>query len=363
MPCSASKIVPALLLLATVAPALADDSAELENLRHRLEKLEARESGAEGFAIRVGEKKLRFWGALEVEAGYLDQKDQAAISDINVATALLGLDVSYSDRLSGRLALIHEEGEEPEVALDEAHLTFSRPEIMGGEMKITAGRNHLPFGAFTSIMVSDPLTLELGEINRTALLTSWENGKVTMQAGIFNGERDTTGHDLIDNGVAALTLTPSDKISLGVSYLCDLAESEADLLADATTTYAENINSASAFLTLKYAPLTVNLEYLGALKGFSEALLADPDHAPELSDRKPRAWFAEATFAPGADWAISGRYEQARDYQDDVRRYGATFSYGLEVNTTLSLEYLYSDFARETEGTASQITIQLAMEF
>lgn len=360
---NAAKLLPALLLLATAAPALADDSAELENLRHRLEKLEARESDPEGFAIGVGRKKLRFWGALEVEAGYLDQKDQAAESDINVATALLGMDVTYSDQLTGRIALLHEDGEEPEVALDEAHLTLSRPEIMGGEAKITAGRNHLPFGAFASIMVSDPLTLELGEVSRTALLTGWENGKVAVQAGIFNGERDTTGHDVIDNGVAALTFTPTEQISFGASYLCDIAESKADLLAGTATTYEENINSASVFLTLKFAPVTVNLEYLGALKAFSEAMLIDPDRAPELSGHKPRAWFAEVSFAPGADWAVSGRYEKAKDYQDDVARYGTTFSYGLAEQTTLSLEYLYSDFERESDDTTRQVTVQLAMEF
>lgn len=359
-----AKLLPALLLLTTAAPALAEPVGEIEELRHRLEKLEAREKDAEGFAISLGRKKLRFWGALEVEAGYLDQKDQAAASDVNVASALLGLDVTCSDRLTGRIALLHEDGEEPEVALDEAHLTVSRPKIMGGEAKITAGRNHLPFGAFASIMVSDPLTLELGETNRNLVLTGWENGKVAVQAGFFNGERDTTGHDVIDNGVAALSFTPTEQISFGVSYLCDLAESKADLLAGTDPAiYEKNVGAASAHLTLKLAPVTVTVEYLGALKEFSKEVITDPGKTSNLTGLKPRTWFTEATFAPSEDWAVSGRYEKAKDYQNDVARYGATVSYGLDVNTTLSLEYLYSDFARETEDTAQQVTVQLALEF
>jgi len=109
--------------------------------------------------------------------------------------------------------------------------------------------------------------------------------------------------------------------------------------------------------------VTVTVEYLEALKEFSQAMLADPARAPELTGRKPRAWFAEVGYAPSKDWALSGRVEKAKDYQDDVARYGATFSYGLDTNTTLSLEYLYSDFARESGVTAQQVTMQLAVEF
>lgn len=364
MPRPVAPLLPALLILTTAAPVLADDSAEIENLRHRLEKLEAREKDAEGFAISLGQKSLNFWGAVEVEAGYRDLEERPATSEITVATALLGMDASYGDRATGRIALLHEEGEEPEVALDEAHLTISWPGLLGGKAKTTAGRNHLPFGAFASIMVSDPLPLELGEVSHTALLAGWENGKVAVQVGCFNGERDTPGHEVIDDGVAALTITPSDQISFGVSYLSDLAESEADLLAATDPAVAgKNVSGISANLSLKLAPVTVTLEYLGALGEFSAEQLAAPGKSPELTGRQPRTWFAEASFASGAAWAVSGRYEQAKDYQDDLARVGATFSYGLAASTTLSLEYLYSDFAREHEETAQQVTVQLAMEF
>lgn len=356
-----TKLLPLLLLTATQARA--EPAGEVEDLRQRLEKLEARHEEPEGFSIAKGKKILTISGALEVEANYTDTADLNATSDINGATAQINFNAAVSERVKGRVALLHEDGADPAVDIDEAYIEFNHPELAGGTLKVTAGKAYLPFGAFASSMLSDPLTLNLGETNRNLILTGWENGRVAVQFGAYNGDRDTTGHNVIDNGVAALSLTPTEQISFGVSYLCDLAESNANLLADATSVYDNNVNAASAYLSLKLAPVTINIEYLGALKEFSEELLADPTRAPELSGRQPRAWFAEVTFATHDDWAVSGRYEKAKDFQDNLARYGATVSYGIDVNTTLSLEYLYSDFARETEDTAQHVTVQLALEF
>ncbi len=359
------QLLPALLLL-SATPALGEPAGEVEELRQRLEKLEARHEEPEGFTLAVGKKILTISGALEVEANYTDTADRNGDSAVSVATAQVNFDAALSDRVKGRIALLHEDGEEPTIGIDEAYIELSHPESAGGTVKLTAGKSYLPFGTFNSVMVSDSLTQDLGESNRNLLLTGWENGIVAVQLGVYNGDHDTTGHDVIDNGVAALTFTPTEKISFGFSYLCDLAESNADLLADADTNsnpYEKIVNAASANLTLNFAPLTVTVEYLGALKEFSEELLADPGKSSDLTGRKPRAWFTEVTLAPGEDWAVSGRYEKAKDFADDVARYGATFSYGLDANTTLSLEYLYSDFAREAEETANQVTVQLALEF
>jgi len=180
MPRTATKLLPVLLFLATAAPALAEPAGEVEDLRQSLEKLEARHEEPEGFSITNGKKILTVSGAIEVNAAYTDTADKPAASNITVKTAQVNFDATVSDRVKGRIALLHEEGEEPIVNIDEAYIAVTRPEIMGGALKITAGRAYLPFGAFTSAMVSDPVTKELGEIRKTALLTGWGNDKVTI---------------------------------------------------------------------------------------------------------------------------------------------------------------------------------------
>ena len=62
---------------------------------------------------------------------------------------------------------------------------------------------------------------------------------------------------------------------------------------------------------------------------------------------------------PYPRWHLGARYEQADDFQDDLRRYGAVVSFGIFKNTILSLEYLLGD-ANETSHT---VTAQLAYRF
>ncbi|MHB8810736.1 MAG: LbtU family siderophore porin [Desulfobulbaceae bacterium] len=351
-----------LILMSLAVPALAESQGEVEEVRQHTEKQEAPEKEPEGFTLTAGNKTLTISGVLEVEASYTDTSGSPAESDLNVATAQLNFDAAVSVRVKGRIALLHEEGEEPTVDIDEAYISYSQPEILGGSLKGTAGKVYLPFGTFNSAMVSDPLTLELGETNRTTLLAGWENDMVTVQMGGFDGDYSTTDHNEIDNGVIGVTVSPTDTIKFGISYISDLAETNAELLGDASSDYESSVDAASAFVTLDFSPLTVNLEYLGALDKFSEEMLADPDHAEELTGREPRAWFAEMGFAPNEDWLFSFRFEQATDYQDDAVRYGATVSYALYEFTTLSLEYLYSD-PDLAENTTTQVTAQLALEF
>lgn len=351
-----------LILMGIAIPALAESPGEVEEVRQHKEKQEAPEKESEGFTLTAGNKSLTISGLLEVEAAYIDTTGSPAESDLNVATAQLNFDAAVSDRVKGRIVLLHEEGEDPTVDIDEAYISYSQPEILGGSLKGTAGKAYLPFGAFSSAMVSDPLTLELGETNRTTLLAGWENDMVIVQIGGFAGDYDTTDHEEIDSGIVGITVSPTDKIKFGVSYLSDLAETNAELLGEASADYESSVSAASAFVTLDFSPLTVSLEYLGALDEFAEEMLADPDHVEELTGREPSAWFAEMGFAPNDDWLLSCRFEQATDYQDDVVRYGATVSYALYEFTTLSLEYLYSD-PDLAENTTSQVTAQLALEF
>ena len=82
-----------------------------------------------------------------------------------------------------------------------------------------------------------------------------------------------------------------------------------------------------------------------------------------MTGSKPQAWFVEMGFTSAEDWSFAARYEEARDFQDDVFRYGASASYSLQESTALSVEYIHSDFDRPTASSAAQVLIQMALEF
>ncbi len=64
---------------------------------------------------------------------------------------------------------------------------------------------------------------------------------------------------------------------------------------------------------------------------------------------------------PSAQIQIAAIYEQAKDFQDNVDRYGATASYGLYEHAVVALEYLHAN--DDKDDSANLMAAQLALKF
>lgn len=349
--------------LSSALAAHPDTSSEIENLKQRIEALEAgqAEKTAEEppFSLMAAGKYLTLGGLLELEANYTDINGGDSRSDLTLATAELSLEVAINEQIGGHVILLYEEDQgDDSLNVDEAVISLHSPKpFMGQTGAFYGGKLYLPFGKFNSNMVSDPLTLELGETNDTAAIFALEGDLWNFSLGIFNGGTDAVGDDdHLDSLVAALELTPMENVSFGVSYISDLAESDVELVADSTL-YSDNVAGVSAFISATFGPVGLEAEILGALDDFDSALVGLSD----LSGTKSLAWNLEASYQATDDLLFAARYEQANDFQDDVKRYGAAASYGLFAHTVLALEYLHAD--PETDPDSDTMTAQLAFEF
>jgi hypothetical protein len=254
-----------------------------------------------------------------------------------------------------------EAGEEDDIEVDEAVISLTSPgKLFGQTPSVHVGQMYVPFGMFNSSMVSDPLTLELGETQDTAALFALEGDLWAFKAGVFNGDTDADGdNNHIDNFVASLEIMPLENLAFGFSYINDLAESDSELVQDATF-YSSNVAGASAFLSAQCGQFGLELEYLTALEDFDSALIAIGDG---LTGKRPEAWNLELVWMPTDKIQLAARYEEANDFQDDVKRYGATASYGLHEHVVVALEYLRSDADVAVDDTVDVVTAQLALEF
>jgi len=206
-------------------------------------------------------------------------------------------------------------------------------------------------------MVSDPLTLDLGETNDTAAVIALEGERWSLSLGAFNGGTDARGDDdQIDSLVAALEFEPSEELSFGLSYLSDLAESDIGLVADSTL-YGSSTPAAAAFISATLGPFGFEVEALGALEDFDQPLIGLSD----LTGDRPLAWNLEAVWMATDRTQFAARIEGANDFQGDLMRYGVTGSCGIFENTVVALEYLYAD--PETDPASHTLTGQLAFEF
>ena len=347
--------------------------AEIENLRNRIEQLEKKqeeESAAEeitvgdedeGFVIEIADKKLMIWGSVALNGVY-SKEEGTDESDLAVSEAQLGFMPMINDKIGAHFVLLYEDGED--IAVDEANITLSQyGEGMG--FNFVGGLQYLPYGNYSSSMISDPLTLELGETSETAVVFGWANELVSVRVGAFNGDVDAgDDDDVIDSLVASLEINTSYGITVGASYISDLAESGIELiqpdLGGSISHYVDSVAGASLFVTAEYGMFVVNAEYVLALDDFEqESIVAAIDAGENLTGPEPRVFNLELNFSPIERWDFALRFEKAKDFQGDPERYGFTISYGIFTHMVLALEYLRT----EADVDIDMVTAELGISF
>lgn len=337
--------------------------AEIENLKRRLQRLEgttekaADETEKDGLTVGTLLKNLTFNGVVEIEANFTKTENAQEQSDLVLATAQLGFDFKVNDYVGGHIVLLHEEGEPESVVVDEGNITIFKPLGEDGRIGLVAGRFYQPFGHFNSSLLTDPLTVEMAETNNTGLQFTIENKYFGFNGSVFSGETDAIGDDdHIETVVASLNVTPFKALTIGGYFMSDLAESDIGLVGNPML-YADSVGTAGGFLSLDTGFFVLNAEYITAIDSFDAVVLGG-----DLTGRDPEVWTAEAGIIPMEAFEIAARYEKAKDFMDDISRYGGVISFNIYDNTILGLEYLLEE-PDIVGNDVHTVTAQLAVEF
>lgn len=343
------------------APALADlpdANVQLENIGERRDAVTTGTADdAPPLSLKIGKASFTLSGLVEIEGSCLHVEGGADSDDLRLSTVQIGLETVYSPWLSGRLTGLWEEGDTEPMIVDEAVMTLILPwKLFGQTTELYLGRQYLPFGSYPSGMISDPLTLELGETHTTALILALESEHWRADIGSFEGSVDD-GDDGPDSWVLAIEATPREGLTLGASWISDLAESDAKLVQDEGL-YRDDVPGWSAFVAMQHGDFGLTAEYLAAIDQFEPE---QTEAGGDLTGRRPQTWNLELSWQVTAKLLLASRFEAADDYQADVRRYGATVSYGLCNYALLAVEYLYAD--ADGDDPAHAFTAQLAVEF
>lgn len=174
-------------------------------------------------------------GLLEVEAGFESSDDEDS-SDVELATVELEIEAEVADWIKGRVLFLWEEGDDSEIELDEGVITIGNTETM--PVYLSAGKMYLPFGRYETNMISDPLTLNLGETNDTAVQIGFEQFGLYGSVYAFNGEvseHSRNGNELKEEddeitcfGANLGYALKNDNMTLdvGVGWINNIAEAE-----------------------------------------------------------------------------------------------------------------------------------------
>lgn len=176
-------------------------------------------------ALANDEPKLEVSGLIETEVGFSNNKPAAGGSekgsDTVLATVELAFDAKLSDMVSTHVLLLHEQDDTPGPVVDEGILTLGKEE----GFSLSTGLMYVPFGVFETNMVSDPLTLEMGETQESAIAFNYHSGEITGVLYLFNGDTQTTSEDKIEHSGFSINYE-TDNINVGLDYISSVGDSD-----------------------------------------------------------------------------------------------------------------------------------------
>ncbi len=318
--------------------------------------------------------QLTLDGLVEVETSYVQPETGDSTSDVRVATVELGVTARVNPWVAATVGLLYEQ-DVTDLEVDIAQITIGNAEHL--PWFATAGQFYLPFGSFETQLVSDPLTLELGEIRATALQVGFAQAGFTASLYVFNGEHahsaaeDDADDTQIDRfgGQIGFTSTATDdsapKWAVSAGYLSDLGDTGAlqDVIVANDSTAGWTV-AASATV----GAVQVIGEYLAAADRFDAAALDYRDHGA-----RPETWTLEAGYhfpLLGRDNVVAVSYQASREalaLELPEQRWLLGWSAEVFKHTTLALEWSRdTDYARRAGGTgetSDSVVAQLAVEF
>ena len=395
-------LIAALLLLgAWQGPAVAQTSQEerIRKMEQRIRYLENRVADQDKAIVdkqREAKKaqadkwfeKVEIGGVVELEFVHTSDYEGKSDNSFEAETVEIGIAAQIHEWVGGEIVLAWD-GEAETVGVDVAALTVAQPD---GMFSMTGGILYVPFGTFETNLLSDPLTLDIGEARETALQFGMEAEGVSASAFVFKGGNKRGGHDRIANyGFAAGFAYEGKEFELGAnaSYISDIAEADGfDLDADALEA-GKAVPGAHASVLAKWGPVSLIGEYVTALKslqgaelGFRSKQRLDENGNPVLDNgepiydplgAKPSAWTVEAALTfevMKSEITGAASYQRTREavgLELPESRILVGVSVGIVEGVSAGAEIAFDkDYSEADGGTgenATGVTVRLAAEF
>lgn len=317
---------------------------------------------------------LVFSGGIEGTATY--NKDYTDNNDFNLtlSTAELDLMTIMSQWASGFMSITYDNS----APASGARVTNSRIYLQRGFMTIgnlqktpfyaTVGQLYLPFGRYSSAMVTNPITKTIGRIQQRALVFGYFHDGIYFETYMDNGDRSSSNPDITFLQTGANlgyknSNTRIGSVDVGIGYTTNIADSQGMQSNGLSSTYeaepqfagfgkttvplntsgndlAHNVDALDLHFKLTHGMTTLITEYITALRCFAASDLQYNGNGALVS-----ALQAELDFnfiVKGFPLTIGTAYNQSwESLALNVPRqsYFLVASTSLWKNTVESLEY------------------------
>lgn len=329
------------------------------------------------------EEQQAAWGWLEIgghmhlDSVFTSPEHEDGYTNIGVSEIGLALAAAINDRTTLEAGFLYEHtglGErefaygEGTAFLETATLSFASPDR---PWSLAVGRQFLPFGVFDTRMISEPLTLEVGETNEIAWNLGWGSG--ALQAAVFGYNGDdglgSAGGLAGYGGAVSVSLEREESaVALNLALTSDFgyADNVLSVLADAAPGRqpAGRVAGLAAYGSWRYGAVTIIGEYLGALDSYAAGEM-------EFAGRgaQPASWMLEAAWdfvAGGLDATVAAGYQATREaaaLELPARRLIAVASVALTEPVTLGVEWARDSAYAEGKGGSGETTTTITVQF
>lgn len=327
------------------------------------------------FALEINDftpDKIKLSGGIEIEAEFKNNDvDHENTSDISLATAELGVEVTPMDWVTG-FALLSWEDDDEKIIFDEAHITIGASDTV--PYYIQAGKFYIPFGVFETNMISDPLTLEFGEIVDTGAQIGIEISGFQGSFYTFNGEIDKAHEDnkirCFGASVGYAVEREGFSFAIGAGWINNLLESGAmgdyvtHTMDDRTTELKDYVAGYSINSMVSFGPIVLIGEYIKASD--------DIEFTDNFKHQNPSVWALEVGYIfkmAGKETIFAIAHQGTDDAVAILPESKILASVGVDVTDSLSLALEYSkadEYSVSDDGTGKDVdalTMQLALEF
>lgn len=318
-------------------------------------------------------------GEIEVEARSSRDYADVDTSEVALATADLGIEAQLAEWCTGYMLFSWDEG----VDVDEGYIRLGATEDY--PLYLRAGLIYVPFGVYETHMISDPLTLEIGETREQGLQVGSEYRGFYGSLYLFNGdvqEGADDGDDTIEAyGANIGYMMERDRFGLdiGVDYMSNMLDSDglgdgfeasrSEFVGnnpDGSFTLDDYVAGMGAHVLVTVGPVCLIGEYIGATDDVDYITDDGSGTRVNVSREKPAAYHIEGAFtfeAMKKDITLAATCQGTDNLAGVLpeKRYGASAGIGLTEQLGLAVEYIHDEDYDERDGGTDESAQTCAM--
>ena len=360
-------------ILLGAAPATADPTPQqlmeliqqqqraIEKLQKQLEETQAaqvaagNESKSDGGSDFISENKLKIGGTVEIEATNNESfTADTTSSDLALAKATLYFEAQPHEMLQTYVAGVFNDGT-ASIDLDEGWVKVGETDDVPAYVK--AGSFIVPFGAFNTNMLADPLGLTLAETSEAPVQVGYSVGGLSGSVFAFNGDTQEIGEgdhfDKFGANLAYSTEVSGASIDLGLSYINAIGESDTieGAMGSATAMAGDNPSGIGLNAMVTSGPFTAIFEYITATDDFDSG-----DVAFNGNNAQPAAYQFEVGYTTSLlekDLVLAATYQTSEESQAlgiAEEQYGVAATYSFLPGLDIGAEFMHQEDYSSSDG-------------